>query len=74
MSISNDGIVTITKTGVTAAGGIPGDISGGVDTDKKDYDMKNREDVLNFIYATTPLLPADARALRDTIISRYATN
>jgi len=74
MSISAGGIVTITKTGMMAAGGGEdgqGGTGGGVNTDKKDYDMKNRQDVLNFIYATTPLLPADARTLRDKIINKY---
>ena len=74
MTINDDGVITVTKTGVRAASGVPGDVGGGIDTDKKPYNMKNREDVLNFIYATTPLLPKDARALRDTIISRYKTN
>ena len=61
---------------MAAGGGTGGQggVGGGINTDKKPYNMKNREDVLNFIYATTPLLPKDARALRDTIISRYATN
>ena len=74
MSISTGGIVTITKTGVMAAGGGgdgQGGVGGGVNTDKKDYNMKNPQDVLNFIYATTPLLPADARTLRDKIINKY---
>ena len=77
MTINDAGVITVTKTGIMAAGGGAdgqGGTGGGINTDKKPYDMKNREDVLNFIYATTPLLPKDARALRDTIISRYATN
>ena len=77
MTINDAGVITVTKTGIMAAGGGTGGqggVGGGINTDKKPYNMKNREDVLNFIYATTPLLPKDARALRDTIISRYATN
>jgi len=74
MTINEAGVITVTKTGIMAAGGGAGSVGGGINTDKKPYDMKNREDVLNFIYATTPLEPKDARALRDTIISRYATN
>ena len=75
MTINDQGVITVTKTGIMAAGGGAdgqGGTGGGINTDKKPYNMKNREDVLNFIYATTPLLPKDARALRDTIISRYA--
>jgi len=74
MSMSNDGIVTITKTGVMAAGGGAGGTGGtggGINTDIKDYDMKDPIDVLNFIFATTPLLRADARKLRDKIIEKY---
>ena len=77
MSISNNGVVTVTKTGVRTAGGGAngqGGTGGGINTDVKDYNMKDPVDVLNFIFATTPLLPADARALRDKIIKKYKTS
>lgn len=71
MTVNNDGVVTVTKTGKLAMGGASGDIQGGTDTDKRYYNMKDRKDVMNFIFATTPLLAADARALRDQIILKY---
>jgi len=74
MSISNQGIVTVTKTGTKAAGGGSEGLDSGIDTDKKYFDMTNPEDVMNFIFATTPLLAADARALRDQIIKKYKPN
>ena len=71
MSINDEGVVTVTKTGNATAGQGDPDLAADVNTDEKDYDMKNPQDVLNFIYATTPLLPADARKLRDKIIEKY---
>lgn len=67
----NNGIVTITKTGV------PNfevkESEGGKDLDKVYYDLNTKEGIYNFIKATTPLKEKQAKDLREKILA-YKTN